>query len=98
MKVRFHAEARKEYHAAIEFYRSIDPTIAGHFVEKVEYGLRAVSLRPRTFPLIDAYFHRYLLKRFPFGIFYTLETDQEIVIWAVAHLSRKPDYWRTRKQ
>jgi len=38
---------------------------------------------------------RRLIRRFPFGILYRIEPE-EIVIVAVAHLLRKPGYWRKR--
>ena len=38
---------------------------------------------------------RCLTNRFPFGIVYTLK-DGTIVIVAVMHLNREPDYWKKR--
>ncbi|HIP58812.1 MAG TPA: hypothetical protein EYH01_00115 [Campylobacterales bacterium] len=38
---------------------------------------------------------RCLVNRFPFGLVYRIEGDT-IVIVAVMHLSRKPDYWYSR--
>ena len=35
------------------------------------------------------------VRRFPFGILYRVDPD-EIVILAVMHLARQPDYWRDR--
>jgi hypothetical protein len=37
----------------------------------------------------------YILERFPFGIVY-LERQDEIVVIAVSHLSRRRDYWLSR--
>ncbi len=36
-----------------------------------------------------------LTNRFPFAIIY-IERDQEFFVIAVAHTSRKPDYWKDR--
>jgi mRNA-degrading endonuclease RelE of RelBE toxin-antitoxin system len=38
---------------------------------------------------------RCLIKRFPYGVIYGVDKDK-IVIIAVAHLHRKPDYWENR--
>jgi toxin ParE1/3/4 len=38
---------------------------------------------------------RVLLKKFPFSVIYRPEPDG-IVIFAVAHQSRRPGYWRGR--
>jgi hypothetical protein len=35
------------------------------------------------------------LRRFPFGLLYAIETER-IVIVAVAHLKRRPGYWKDR--
>ena len=39
---------------------------------------------------------RFLVSRFPYGIYYTIEGGG-IVIWAVKHLHRDPDYWQERR-
>jgi hypothetical protein len=35
------------------------------------------------------------LKRFPFGVIYSVE-GQDVIVIAVAHLHRKPGYWTSR--
>jgi hypothetical protein len=35
------------------------------------------------------------MNRFPYGLIYTA-TEAEILVIAVAHLHRAPEYWRTR--
>jgi plasmid stabilization system protein ParE len=39
---------------------------------------------------------RYLVQRFPYGLIYREEGDR-IFILAVAHLRRRPEYWRGRE-
>ena len=38
---------------------------------------------------------RMLVKGFPFSVVY-LESENEVMVYAVAHLSRSPDYWMGR--
>ena len=38
---------------------------------------------------------RCLTNRFPFGIIYTI-IEQDIIIVAVMHLNKQPDYWKKR--
>lgn len=40
---------------------------------------------------------RFVMKHFPFGVIYTVVGDQ-LRILAVAHHSRAPDYWRSRRK
>jgi toxin ParE2 len=56
---------------------------------------KRIAERPRAWlPLGDGV-RRFRLGRFPYGLIYVVEAD-EIVVLAVAHLHRKPNYWRLR--
>ncbi|CAN5490471.1 hypothetical protein BH10PSE6_BH10PSE6_28480 [soil metagenome] len=37
------------------------------------------------------------LSRFPYGLIYTID-KYDVLVLAVAHLHRRPDYWRDRLQ
>jgi plasmid stabilization system protein ParE len=37
-----------------------------------------------------------LLKRYPFQVIYRKESDDRLLVVAVAHASRRPDYWKNR--
>jgi hypothetical protein len=42
---------------------------------------------------------RYLLKHFPYSIYYRWEPERDHVsIYAVMHFSRRPGYWRERQR
>jgi hypothetical protein len=51
---------------------------------------------PLVWREIDHDVRRFLVERFPYGIYYTVEGDC-VVIWAVKHLRRDPDYWQERR-
>ena len=40
-------------------------------------------------------FHMYVIKTFPFSIFYDVE-GRYVIVYAVAHSSKTPFYWRGR--
>ncbi|MEM6839230.1 MAG: type II toxin-antitoxin system RelE/ParE family toxin [Cyanobacteria bacterium P01_C01_bin.120] len=67
------------------------------FLDEVEKALNRIQQNPN---LGGSYkntgLRRYVLRKFPFLIFYT---EQDMLIWvvAIAHAKRKPDYWKTRK-
>ena len=48
-----------------------------------------------SWSLLDAEVRRCQTKQFPYGIIYTIEND-DIIIIAVAHLHREPEYWKAR--
>jgi len=97
MKYGFHAEAEREYIEAITYYREIDSKLATAFISEIEHGIRAIQRNPLTWRIIGNDVRRYLVHRFPFGIYYTLE-ENFITIWAVMHLHRKQGYWKSRHQ
>ncbi len=96
MKYYFHPEALKEYSDAAQYYSEISPSLASAFITQVENGINQILLYPQAWQPIETDVRRCLIKRFPFGIYYTVEDDNSIIIQAVMHLSRKPGYWKAR--
>lgn len=97
MKFGFHAEAELEYARAIHHYLAIDSRIAEGFVSEIEHGISAIQRNPLTWRIVEGDVRRYLVHRFPYGIYYSVEGDF-ITVWAVMHLSREPDYWQSRQR
>ncbi len=97
MKYGFHPEAREEYVGAIEHYQQVNPQLAAAFVQEIEHAISAIRRNPTTWRPVEEDVRRYLVHRFPFGIYYTVTADF-ITIWAIMHLSREPGYWKPRKQ
>ena len=50
---------------------------------------------PHLGPHFEGTFRRKLLRRFPFQLIYEV-TAEEVLLVAVAHLRRRPGYWRDR--
>jgi toxin ParE1/3/4 len=96
MRYRLDPAARDEYREAAEHYLRESPRIAGAFVEQVEAAIALIRENPATWRMMEHEVRRCLVRRFPFGIYYTVEQN-EIVIWAIMHLHRRPDYWQGRR-
>jgi len=96
MNYYFHPEALQEYTEAIQYYFEISPSLANAFISQVENGINQILLYPQAWQPLKTDVRRCLVKRFPFGIYYTIEEDSAIIIQAVMHLSRKPGYWKAR--
>jgi plasmid stabilization system protein ParE len=79
----------------VAYYAGIRPRLAESFIHAVETGIERILASPDTWKIIEEDVHRYLIHRFPFGIYYGIEHDR-IFIYAVMHLSRHPDYWKGR--
>lgn len=95
----FHSEAAEEYLAATRYYlESASSLVAAAFVAEIEAAILAVVASPATWPVIDdPEIRRYLVRRFPYSIYYRWDAVRaRVSIYAVMHLSRQPDYWRSR--
>ncbi len=90
-----HPEADLEYTAAAEHYAAISLPLAGKFFDEIERLIADVRARPQTYRFLQSPVRRHFSHRFPFGILY-VERPSEILILAVMHLKRAPDYWTQR--
>ncbi len=92
---KYHREAINEAWQAFAWYNERSPHAAEQFWEELGRARRLVSQRPEGWnPYL--YGTRCIrLRRFPYAIVY-LATDTTIVGLAVAHLHRRPGYWRDR--
>jgi len=95
MKWRIEGEARAELESAFEWYEAARPGLGAQFLDEFEAGVRQVTAAPHSWHPLGSRLRRFRLRRFPYGIVYRVE-DDEIVIIAVAHLRRRPGYWRNR--
>ena len=95
MRYSFHPEALEEYLNAVSYYAKISTQLAESFIKSVESGINNICEHPKTWLIVEDDVRRCLINRFPFGIYYCIE-DNIIVIYAVMHMSRHPDYWKKR--
>ena len=97
MIYRFHLEAAEELLDACTHYSEISDDLAHAFYTRFEEGIEKILAGPRTWPLVEDGVHRFLLHRFPYGIYYVLVDEESVVfVVAVMHMSRQPGYWRDR--
>ena len=96
MTHRYADAALAEFIAAGRYYNRQVPGLGDEFVDEIEAAVQAVVAAPHTWRIIEDDVRRHLVRRFPYGIYYTVE-GEGIVIWAVKHLQRDPDYWQGRR-
>ncbi|MDB6126738.1 MAG: plasmid stabilization protein [Verrucomicrobia bacterium] len=95
MTYRFASEALEEYIGAGRYYNRQVPGLGDAFADEIGAGIGQILSRPHAWRLVESDIRRYLVRRFPYGIYYTIDSGV-IVIWAVKHLRREPDYWQER--
>ena len=89
-------EAAGELDEAIRYYETKSPGIGLSLADKVSEALNRIQQNPQLYPFHkDTNVQRCIIRRFPYTLFY-IELDEYIVVIAVAHQRRKPDYWKFR--
>ena len=96
MKVRLLAPAEFELDEAMQWYAAQAPGLDRQFLSEVERAISRISEHPDAWHTLGGQIRRYRLSRFPYGIIYAAEPDG-IIVLAIAHLHRKPAYWRRRR-
>lgn len=91
----FLPEAEQEMLEAALYYQNQASGLGSDYLSAVERAIQAIEESPYTWPILEGEFRRRLVRRFPFGVLYRIEPDI-IIIVAVAHLRKKPGYWKSR--
>ena len=80
----------------MEFYEDRAAGLGLDLQARVEEAVLAIQSSPEAWPPHHrGAFRKYFTQRFPFTIYY-LELEHVIWIAAIAHASRRPDYWAKR--
>lgn len=94
-QVTFHEDARAELAEASHYYEDCVPGLGQALIDDVEEAVSAILAHPKTCKLISKNLRRKVLRRFPYGVIYTVESDR-VRVMAIAHHKRRPEYWRYR--
>jgi toxin ParE1/3/4 len=98
--LRIHQLADDELADAASWYEAKQPGLGVSLLELIDQAverIRSGVMPGSPVPGVQrTNAKRVLLRRFPYSIVF-FERDDEIVIVAFAHSSRRPGYWRSRK-
>lgn len=97
MTVGFHPAARAELEGAVEYYESGRQGLGLDFAEEVYATIGRILAYPYSGSTMSESTRRCLVNRFPYGIIYQVTKDTVRII-AVAHLHRRPGYWKERNE
>ena len=95
--VRFHADAEAEMIEAAVYYETQQENLGKRFLASVQDALNRIQINPLLYQVVERDVRRCVTKTFPFGVLFMVLSEQ-VVIVAVAHLHRDPDYWKDRLQ
>lgn len=95
MTFSFHPAARTELNQAVDYYQECEPDLGYEFLEEIYATIARILQYPDAWSRLSRRTRRCLAKRFPYGVIYQIKADH-ILIVAVAHSHRRPQYWLNR--
>lgn len=87
--------ARSDFDESFDWYAKRSPRAALGFVAAVDQALATIAANPERFAVFDGVHRACPVSRYPFRIVYR-EVEDRVVVVAVAHAKRRPNYWMDR--
>jgi len=100
--LRLHQRASDEIREAAAWYEDRSDGLGMRFVAAVREVFEGLESSPQQFARLETIadetaIRRALVGEFPYLVVYEL-FDEEVFVYAVAHASQRPNYWRQRKR
>ena len=94
-RLNFLSAANLDLAQVIGYYHERSPVVARDFLREVRRATTLLLDYPQACPIVRGEVRQKVLRRFPFSVLYMVEDDRVIVV-AIMHQHRRPDYWRAR--
>ena len=95
MNYSFQPEAEAELNHAVEYYEERETGLGYDFAVEVHNCVQNILLYPQAWNPLAEDIRLCLVNRFPYGLIYS-QNGSEILILAVMHCHREPNYWHHR--
>ena len=95
MKIEFLPEAKAELDDAVEYYELQAKGLGATFKSFAKSTIKRVSTFPIAWTIIKPNIRRCIMHKFPYNVLYSIEEDCILII-AIAHHHRYPNYWIDR--
>ena len=101
MKLKIHPEAKGDLRAAIHWYESQRPGLGADLFAVIDAAFAKITNNPERCPRLETWtadgdIRRLLVPRFPYSVVFEI-AGEEVQVLAVAHTSRRPNYWAQRR-
>ena len=97
MFVKIHELAAKELDEASEWYELQSKGLGKRFKESVVGQINKIKKKPKWYLIEEENIYKAYIPKFPYKILFSIENNETIVIWAIAHMHRKPWFWQSRR-
>jgi plasmid stabilization system protein ParE len=89
--------AARDLQQAFDYHEAQQSGLGDELLEEFRRSVDRILQYPDAWPRLDGTYRRCRFHRFPYGIVYRTDTVcGDIVIVAIMHLSRHPDWWKRR--
>lgn len=98
MEIKFLKLAQFEFDDAFDYYESQLVGLGYKFQSEIAKSLSRIISYPNSYQKIGKNSRRCLVQKFPYGVVYQFSQETNVLlVVAIAHLHRKPDYWLSRE-
>ncbi|MEX0794626.1 MAG: type II toxin-antitoxin system RelE/ParE family toxin [Pirellulaceae bacterium] len=97
-RVTYHPGAETDQVATLDWYSSQSIEAAWRLLEDLERATDTIEADPERFPQVGLGCRVYNLQKFPVSIIFSIEPNSQLLIVAIAHAKREPEYWSNRVQ
>ena len=95
MTTEFLPLAKSELDDAVEYYELQYVGLGARFKEESKATIKRISLFPQAWTMVRPNIRKCIMHKFPYNIYYSIE-ENVILIIAIAHQHRYPNYWENR--
>ena len=93
--IKLHSAAIEDLKSGINWYDAQLNQLGKTFQRAVKDTILKIQKNPSWYLNEEGSIKKAYIPRFPYKILFTEESEQ-IIIWAIAHMHRKPEFWKKR--
>jgi toxin ParE2 len=97
MKIEFLPEAKVELDEAVQYYELQVKGLGIIFKSVAKSTIKRIATFPEAWSLVNPDIRKCIMHKFPYNVLYSIENDIILII-AIAHHHRYPNYWSERVQ
>lgn len=96
MTIRWDPGASTDLREAARFLNQRQRGLGKRLRKRVDEAIKRIQGDPASYENVEANIHRCNVKQFPYSVYYQVRSDNSVIIFAIAHHSRRFGYWQHR--
>ena len=82
----------------MRFYESRQRGLGSRLWNSIDEAISRIENDPTSYEFVESNIHRCPVKKFPYSVYYLVPSDDQVVVFAIAHHKRRFGYWKHRVQ